>query len=38
MVEGSVFNGLGEFYYTNGIQENQEDFMEIRSLGEMSGG
>lgn len=27
------FNGLGEFYYTNGIQENQEDFMEIRSLG-----
>lgn len=27
------FNGLGEFYYTNGIQENQKDFMEIRSLG-----
>ena len=27
------FNGLGEFYYTNGIEENQEDFMEIRSAG-----
>lgn len=27
------FNGLGEFYYTNGIQENQQDFMEIRALG-----
>ena len=23
------FNGLGEFYYTNGIEENQQDFMEI---------
>lgn len=28
------FNGLGEFYYTNGIQENQQDFMEIRSEGQ----
>lgn len=28
------FNGLGEFYYTNGITENQEDFMEIISEGE----
>ncbi len=23
------FNGLGEFYYTNGIEENEEDFMTI---------
>lgn len=23
------FNGLGEFYYTNGIEENETDFMEI---------
>lgn len=23
------FNGLGEFYYTNNIEENQQDFMEI---------
>ena len=23
------FNGLGEFFYTNGIETNQEDFMEI---------
>lgn len=30
------FNGLGEFYYTNGIVENQEDFMEIVSRGERS--
>ena len=28
------FNGLGEFYYTNGISENQEDFMEIVSAGQ----
>lgn len=28
------FNGLGEFYYTNGIEENEEDFMEIVSEGE----
>ena len=28
------FNGLGEFYYTNGIEENIEDFMEIQSAGE----
>lgn len=28
------FNGLGEFYYTNGISESQEDFMEIISAGE----
>lgn len=34
VVEGSVFNGLGEFYYTNGISENQEDFMEIVSAGQ----
>lgn len=27
------FNGLGEFYYTNGIEENQDDFMEIISEG-----
>ena len=27
------FNGLGEFYYTNGIREDQQHFMEIRSLG-----
>lgn len=27
------FNGLGEFYYTNGIQENENDFMEIISEG-----
>lgn len=27
------FNGLGEFYYTNGIEENQEDFMQIFSEG-----
>lgn len=27
------FNGLGEFYYTNGIEENQDDFMEIVSMG-----
>lgn len=29
------FNGLGEFYYTNGIEENEEDFMEIKALGEV---
>lgn len=29
------FNGLGEFYYTNGIEENEKDFMEIKSLGEV---
>ena len=23
------FNGLGEFYYTNGIEENENDFMDI---------
>lgn len=23
------FNGLGEFYYTNGIEENETDFMDI---------
>ena len=23
------FNGLGEFYYTNGIEENEQDFMDI---------
>lgn len=23
------FNGLGEFYYTNGIEENEDDFMSI---------
>ena len=23
------FNGLGEFYYTNGIEENEQDFMTI---------
>ncbi len=23
------FNGLGEFYYTNGIEENEDDFMNI---------
>ena len=23
------FNGLGEFYYTNGIEENEADFMDI---------
>lgn len=23
------FNGLGEFYYTNGIEENEKDFMDI---------
>lgn len=28
------FNGLGEFYYTNGIEETIEEFMEIESLGE----
>ena len=28
------FNGLGEFYYTNGIEENEEDFMDIKALGE----
>lgn len=27
------FNGLGEFYYTNGIEETQEAFMEIFSEG-----
>lgn len=27
------FNGLGEFYYTNGIEENQEDFMTILADG-----
>lgn len=24
------FNGLGEFYYTNGIDENEQDFMDIK--------
>ena len=28
------FNGLGEFFYTNGISATKEDFMEIRSEGE----
>ena len=28
------FHGLGEFYYTNGIQVQQDDFMEIISEGE----
>lgn len=32
------FNGLGEFYYTNGITENQEDFMEIVSVGQEENG
>ncbi len=27
------FNGLGEFYYTNGIEENEEAFMDIISEG-----
>ncbi|MCH5280751.1 MAG: hypothetical protein J1E61_04720 [Lachnospiraceae bacterium] len=27
------FNGLGEFYYTNGIEEDQEGFMEITAKG-----
>lgn len=29
------FNGLGEFYYTNGIVENEEDFMDIIADGEV---
>ncbi len=29
------FNGLGEFYYTNGIEENEEDFMDIKASGEI---
>lgn len=29
------FNGLGEFYYTNGIEETEEDFMEIKVSGEV---
>lgn len=29
------FNGLGEFYYTNGITENAEDFMHITAEGEV---
>lgn len=28
------FHGLGEFFYTNGIQPDSEDFMELVSLGE----
>jgi hypothetical protein len=28
------YNGLGEFYYTNGIEENEADFMTIQSEGE----
>lgn len=28
------FNGLGEFYYTNGIEENEHDFMTIVCEGE----
>lgn len=28
------FNGLGEFYYTNGIKENEQDFMTIVAEGE----
>ena len=28
------FNGLGEFFYLNGIQSSQEDFMKITSAGE----
>lgn len=27
------FNGLGEFYYTNGIEEKQETFMDIKADG-----
>ena len=30
------FNGLGEFFYLNGIKENVNDFMEIISEGEFS--
>lgn len=30
------FNGLGEFYYLNGIKENVNDFMEIIPEGEFS--
>lgn len=29
------FNGLGEFYYTNGIEENERDFMTIVADGEV---
>ncbi len=30
------WNGLGEFYYTNGIEESIDDFMRIESLGELN--
>lgn len=28
------FHGLGEFFYTNGIEPDREDFMELLSMGE----